>query len=289
MLPGTTQPPIQLLSQPADQIPTPPISKGKAPAPLQTRTPTSYPSAPKASTSQGPVQAPLPQLAAPQPPPGNLPPNPPAPAAMAQQNQPQILGTPPDPYNGSPDKAITFWNTLTNYYAINDGTYVMNAQKVLSTLTYFKISTSGGDWASDQMATALATNLVNYGMWDQFKAAFEKQFILPASQMEAIQKMHATTIGTCDFPTWFQDWSTQARCTRVDETTKMWAFRRNLPVALQQKLLMLSPQPTTLDTLVEKAWEFNCNWQIFGGSSGTPTRGQGSSHGNWQSNQHLCI
>ena len=129
---------------------------------------------------------------------------------MAQQNQPQILGTVLDPYNGSPNKAIAFWNTLANYYSINDGVYTTNAQKVSSALTQFKIRTLGRDWASDQMAAALAANPVNYGTWDQFKAAFEKQFILPAAQMEAIQKMHNTTMGTSDFPTWFQKWSTQA-------------------------------------------------------------------------------
>ena len=121
----------------ASSLPTPPISKGKQPAPVppRTRTPTSRSSAPKASTSQGPAQAPPPQPATPQPPPGNPPPNPPAPAAMAQQNQPRILGTTPDPYDGSPDKAIDFWNTLANYYNINDGVYTMNAQKVSSALT----------------------------------------------------------------------------------------------------------------------------------------------------------
>src|SRR6266581_6531197 len=53
----------------ASSLPTPPVSKGKAPAPIpsRTRTPTSRSSAPKASTSQGHVQAPPPQPAAPQP------------------------------------------------------------------------------------------------------------------------------------------------------------------------------------------------------------------------------
>jgi len=82
--------------------------------------------------------------------------------------------------------------------------------------------------------------------------------------MEAISKMHSHQMGTKDFTTWFQEWSTEARHTGVDETTKMWAFQKNLPMILQQKLLTLSPQPTTLDTLVEKAQEFDCNWQIFG-------------------------
>jgi len=274
----------------ASSLPTPPVSKGKAPAPVppRTRTPTFRSSASKVSTSQGPAQAPPPQPAAPQPPPGNPPPNPPVPAAMAQQNQPRILGMAPDPYNGSPDKATTFWNTLANYYAINDGVYTTDTQKVSSALTHFKIGTPGGNWASDLMQTALTANPVNYGTWNNFKATFEQQFVPPATQMEAIAKMHNTPMGTKDFATWFLEWSTQARCTRVDETTKMWAFRRSLPATLQNKLLMLSPQPTTLDALVEKAREFEKNWQIFGGSIGT-SRGRGSSRGNWRNNQNPRI
>jgi len=284
-------PAIQASTQPRptqkSSLPTPPVSKGKQPAPVppRTRTPTSRSSAPKASTFQGPAQAPPPQPAAPQPPLGNPPPNPPAPAAMAQQNQPRILGMAPDPYDGSPDKATAFWNTLANYYAINDAVYTTDAQKVSSALTHFKIGTPGGNWASDLMQTALAANPVNYGTWNNFKIAFEKQFVLPAAQMEAIAKMHNTSMGTKDFATWFLDWSTQARRTGADETTKMWAFRRALPAALQNKLLMLSPQPTTLDALVEKAQEFEKNWQIFGRSIET-SRGRGSSRGNWRSNQH---
>jgi len=203
-----TQAPVQ-----ASSLPTPPVSKGKQPAPVppRTRTSTVRSSVSKASTSQGPIQAPPPQPTAPQPPPGNPPPNPPAPAAMAQQNQPRILGTVPEPYDGSPDKAIDFWNTLANYYNINDGVYTTNAQKVSSALTHFKIGTPGGNWASDLMHTALNANPVNYGTWDNFKAAFEKQFIPPAAQMEAIAKMHGTFMGAKDFATWFLDWSTQAR------------------------------------------------------------------------------
>jgi len=198
MLPRHTQTTVQ-----ASLLPTLPISKGKQPAPIlpQTRTPTSHSLAPTAGTSQGPIQALPPQPAVPQPPPGNPPPNLPAPPAMAQQNQPQILGTAPDPYDGSPDKAIAFWNTLANYYTINAGVYVTDDQKVSSALIQFKIGTTRGDWASDQMATALTANPVTYRMWNQFKAAFEKQFILPATQMEAIQKMYNTSMGTSNFHT----------------------------------------------------------------------------------------
>jgi len=164
-----------------------------------------------------------------------------------------------------------FWNTLANYYTINDAVYTTDTQKVSSALTYFKIGTPGRNWASDRMQTVLNANPVNYGTWNKFKTAFEQQFIPPATQMEAIQKMHDTRMGTNSFATWFQDWSTQVRHTGVDEFTKMWAFRRNLLPGLQQKLLTLSPQPTTLNELVEKTWEFDRNWQIFGGSTGNPS------------------
>ena len=184
---------------------------------------------------------------------------------------------------------MAFWNTLANYYTINDGVYTTDTQKVSSALTHFKIGTPGGNWASDLMQMVLAAQPVNYGTWNTFKTAFEKQFILPASQMEAISKMHSHPMGAKSFATWFQEWSTEARRTGSDETTKMWAFRRNLPTVLQQKLLMLSPQPTTLDALIEKAREFDRNWEIFGRPTGTSTRGRGSSRGNWRGNQNPRI
>src|SRR6266581_4648506 len=94
---------------------------------------------------------------------------------------------------------------------------------------------------------------------------------------------------TSSFATWFQEWSTHAQHTGVDETTKMWAFQRNLPDRLRQKLLMLSPQPATLPELVDKTQEFDRNWQIFGGSAGSSTRGQGPSRGNWHGNRNTRI
>jgi len=55
----------------------------------------------------------------------------------------------------------------------------------------------------------------------------------------------------------------------VDKATKMYAFCRALDTALHNKLLQLSPMPTTLAGLVEKAREFDKNWHTFSG----PTRG----------------
>jgi len=51
------------------------------------------------------------------------------------------------------------------------------------------------------MQMALAAQPPNYGTWDDFWDAFKKQFILPASQMEAISKMYSNQMGAKDFAT----------------------------------------------------------------------------------------
>ena len=70
-------------------------------------------------------------------------------------------------------------------------------------------------------------------------------------------------MGTREFNDWFQEWSTHCRCANVDEGTKMYAFRQALNQALNQKLVNISPQPTTLDMLVEKARDLDRNWCIY--------------------------
>ena len=49
----------------------------------------------------------------------------------------------------------------------------------------------------------------------------------------------------------------------MDEGTKMYAFCRALNQALNQKLVNITPQPTTLDALVEKARDLDRNWRIY--------------------------
>jgi len=164
---------------------------------------------------------------------------------------------------------IAFWNSLENYFTVNATTFNTNKKKVSSALTYFKQGTQAGDWASDHIATILARNPVNYGTWQDFKDAFNAQFIPLETQNEAIQSIHNTPQRSQEFGKWYQEWSRYARQANVDEATKMYAFCRALDTALHNKLLQLSPMPTMLAGLVEKAREFDKNWHTFAG----PTRG----------------
>jgi hypothetical protein len=66
------------------------------------------------------------------------------------------LETAPKSFNGSVDKAIAFWNTLENYYIMNIAIFNNKDKKISATLTYFKLSTQAGEWASHCMATMLA-------------------------------------------------------------------------------------------------------------------------------------
>jgi hypothetical protein len=92
----------------------------------------------------------------------------------------------PDAFDGNPEKAKPFWNALENYYNINDAVYTDEGQKVTAALTYFKMGTSAGDWASDCLATTLGATPINYGIWADFKNKFKEQFTPPQMQVESI-------------------------------------------------------------------------------------------------------
>jgi len=271
MLPGSSR-----LSIPEESsIPTPPVSKGKEKAeplpktfasssrssqatPVPAATQPEIQPAPKGNPKgippQIPPHRPRPgRTGPPQRPPS--PPAPPPPPVIMAGNvaTPKLLGSTPDPYDGNPTKAQAFWNTLANYYTMNEAVYNTNDKKVPAVLTNFKAGTCGGDWASNRIANALAANPTNYGTWAQFQTAFEKQFIPPQVQQEAIKGMHSTYMSNREFNDWYQDWSNFARRSGVNNNTKMYAFRNCINSALQQKLVALSPQPATLPDLVDKA------------------------------------
>jgi hypothetical protein len=92
---------------------------------------------------------------------------------MAQAHQPCLLGTAPESFDGSLDKAIAFWNTLENYYTTNAAIYNNEDKKISAALTHFKLGMQAREWASDCMAAALAAAQVTYEMWATFKADFK--------------------------------------------------------------------------------------------------------------------
>jgi hypothetical protein len=184
---------------------------------------------------------------------------------MAQAHQPCLLGTAPESFDRSTDKAIAFWNTLENYYTANTAIYDNEDKKISAALTHFKLGTQAGEWASDQMAAALAAAPQTYGTWANFKVDFKAQFIPPQTQLDAITKIHSLPMGGKEFNMWFQEWSQYERRSQVDEAIKMYAFRKNLNPSLHQKIIQITPQPTTLAVLVDKAWDLDCNWRLYGG------------------------
>ena len=102
------------------------------------------------------------------------------------------VGTAPEAYDGKASSAIAFWNTLENYYMVNNAVYANEKAKIQSALTHFKLGTQAGEWASDQIAKALDANPVDYGIWADLKKDFTTQFIPPQTQVDAIAKMHSS-------------------------------------------------------------------------------------------------
>ena len=176
---------------------------------------------------------------------------------------PKLLGSPPEPYNGKPDKAEAFWSALESYFYLNSGMFADDNRKIATALTYFKVGTPTGEWARDKQKTALAANPVDFGSWANFKKGYDTHFVPAQSQLQAVQAMHNLWMGGRTFNDWYQEWSTHASRSGVDENTKMFAFRKNIPMALHEKIIALHPQPTTLKDLVEKASAFDQVWRVY--------------------------
>jgi len=186
-----------------------------------------------------------------------------------------MLGSPPEPFEGKSEKAEAFWNTLENYYYLNGANYADKQKKISSALTYFKTGTSAGEWAQDRQKTALAAMPIDFGTWADFKATFKKHFIPEYSKLEATNAMYTSRMGSRPFNEWYQEWSTYASQSGANEETKMFAFRKALPQALHQKIIGVSPQPTTLDGLAKKAREFDHIWRLYSNPSFTNAHPQG--------------
>jgi len=61
----------------------------------------------------------------------------------------------------------------------------------------------------------------------------------------------------------------------------MYAFRRCINTALQQKLVALSPQPATLPDLADKARDLDRSFRMFAPRSYTPSMGGGHGRGHF--------
>ena len=207
-------------------------------------------------------------------------PVPPVPAAPMATATPKALGASPEAFDGKAEHAENFWSSLANYVHLNGTLFSSDSRMVSAALTYFKLGTPAGEWARDRQSTALALNPPDFGSWADFKKDFEAHFVPGETQLEAATLMHTYRMGSTPFNEWYQKWSTYAARANVDDNTKMFAFRRALPEALHAKILGVSPQPTTLAVLVERARDFDRLWRMykapaFGGRSarGANTRG----------------
>jgi hypothetical protein len=109
----------------------------------------------------------------------------------------------------------------------------------------------------------MARKPVNFGSWTTFKSSFDSHFIPADAELAAANAMYSTCMGSRPFNEWYQEWSVHAARAGVDEKTRMFAFRTNLPEALHNKLLGLLPQPTTMAALVEKTCLFDNAYHAY--------------------------
>ena len=178
---------------------------------------------------------------------------------------PKSLGSSLDPYDGKPDKAEAFWSALESYFYLNSGLFADDNRKIATALMYFKVGTPAGEWARDRQKAALTANPIDFGSWRDFKKGYNTHFVPAQSQLQAVQTMHSLQMGGRMFNDWYQEWSTHASRSGIDENMKMFAFRKNIPMALHEKIMAMHPQPNTLKDLqvVEKASALDQVWRMY--------------------------
>jgi len=70
-------------------------------------------------------------------------------------------------------------------------------------------------------------------------------------------------MGTRPFHDWYQEWSTHASRLGANDKMLMYAFQQALLQGLNDKLVGVTPAPTTFAGLVEKARHFDQQWQLW--------------------------
>ena len=90
--------------------------------------------------------------------------------------------------------------------------------------------------------------------------------------MNSTNIMHTLKMNNRPFSEWYQEWSTHASRSGANETTKMYAFRQNISSVLNNKILGVSPTPTTMPRLVALAKEFDQSWRTYNTSQSLSQR-----------------
>ena len=175
-------------------LPETPPTQAPAPAPASSSTNPPPSSKGKALAFQ-PKLLPKPPSKPPAPPPG-----PPPPALpMAQTGSTKVLGSAPEPYDGSITKAEAFWTNLANYYYLNAGLFSAKDKRIAAALTHFKLGTPAGEWAKDRQQAALAHSPPAFGTWNDFSDAFKAHFIPVDTKLSSTNTMHTLKMGSRPF------------------------------------------------------------------------------------------
>jgi hypothetical protein len=138
-----------------------------------------------------------------------------------------------------------------------------DSRKVASALMHFQIDSYAGDWAHEKMAAGLAHTPINFGTWNGFQDAFKATFFPVEAHIEAANAMFTTKMGDRPFLEWYQEWSSHASRAEANEITKIHAFKSVIPEDLHDKLIAMTPQPTTLDGLVNTARELDQAMRLY--------------------------
>jgi hypothetical protein len=157
--------------------------------------------------------------------------------------------SPPEPYDGSPDKAKSFLNSLREYFRAKAAEFADDDAKVTFAGSYMKLD-KAKRWIDNLLDDDEKTLSDVFPTWDSFLTAFKNEFHDPLAATTAKHKLKSLKQGTGTVQEYITAFETYSRQSGYDDQILMEHFETGLTAELQQRMYTLQKMPTTL-----KGWK----------------------------------
>ena len=197
--------------------------------------------------------------------------NPPAPgaaatppAASSTSQVTEIRISCPEKYDGKPETAQAWLDSVRLYLLINATLYYDNDRKIAYALSYMKKG-SAATWAEVHHQQGFASQ--SFGTFAAFEADFEKAFGNANVQQEAMNWLATTRIATGEqLQEYINHFKLNVVRAKYDETkdtaTLISYFSTGIPVRLMQRIQAMDNIPSTIAGWYEKATHFRLQREI---------------------------
>jgi hypothetical protein len=163
--------------------------------------------------------------------------------------------SPPEVYDGSPDKAQSFLNSVSLYFDGRRSEFTTDAAKISFVASYMKQGMAKA-WIDQHMGDDVAIT-DSFSTWPIFLRAFKQEFNDPLASITARREIRALKQGSGKVADYTSKFNALIKQTGYEDITLKEIFEHGLTKAIQDKVYTLTHMPTTLKQWQEQARKFD--------------------------------